>query len=75
MTAKAKRLLSDALKLPDAERADLAARLWNSLDEKEWTEEIEARVDDMKQGRVKGIPLKEALARLGRPRNGTARKR
>jgi putative addiction module component (TIGR02574 family) len=72
MTAKARRLLDDALKLPREARADLAAQLWNSLDEQEWLDEIESRVDDVRQGRVKPIPLETAMRRLRKARYGTS---
>lgn len=38
----------------------------NRLAEREWMKEIERRIDDLKAGRVKAIPIKEALERLGR---------
>ena len=67
MTTKARKLLDDALKLPRRERANLAAQLWNSLDAQEWLKEIDTRADDLKHGRVKGIPLAKALEDLGKP--------
>lgn len=72
MTTKAKQLLDDALKLPRLARADLAAELWNSLDEQEWLDEIESRIDEVKRGRVKPIPLATALKRLRKARHGTS---
>jgi len=72
MATKAQKLFDDALKLPRAARADLAARLWNSLDEQEWLDEIESRVDEVRQRRVRPIPLETALKRLGKARDGTS---
>jgi putative addiction module component (TIGR02574 family) len=74
MTTKTKKLLEDALKLPREERADLAAQLWNSLDEQDWLSEVENRVDELKSRRVKGIPLERAFEKL-RKRHGVSRKR
>jgi putative addiction module component (TIGR02574 family) len=64
MTTKARKLLDDALKLPRDARADLAAQLWNSLDEQEWLDEIESRVDDVRKGKVQSVPFEAALKGL-----------
>ena len=61
-------LLEAAMKLPADARSELADRLLDSLDspfadpeiEAEWAAEIKQRVDDIKSGRVKGIPWEEA---------------
>jgi putative addiction module component (TIGR02574 family) len=61
-------LLDAALKLPEDARSELADRLLDSLGsffadpeiEAEWAAEIKQRVDDLKSGREKGIPLDEA---------------
>lgn len=72
MTEKAQELLEQALKLATTERADLAARLLESLDadvddpavvEREWREEIARRVQDLREGRVTPIPADEVFAR------------
>ena len=62
-----------ALKLDHENRAELARQLLASLEEEEeqlspeqceklWTEEAERRNQDMEEGKVKGIPLEDALA-------------
>jgi putative addiction module component (TIGR02574 family) len=61
-------LLEAAMRLPEDARSDLADRLLDSLGsvfsnpeiEAEWAAEIKQRVDDLKSGREKGIPLDEA---------------
>ena len=61
-------LLEAALNLPEPARAALADRLLDSLGpvfadaeiEAEWAAEIKRRVNDIKSGREKGIPLEEA---------------
>lgn len=68
MTEIPAELLDAALKLPDEARSEFADRLLDSLGpayaepeiEAEWAAEIKRRVDDMKSGREKGIPLEEA---------------
>jgi len=67
MTAKVKRVLDDALKLSEKDRAAVAAKLLDSLDsdaedeiEAAWAAEIQKRVDDLDQGKVKAIPWSEA---------------
>jgi putative addiction module component (TIGR02574 family) len=75
MTARTRKILDEALKLPDRERADLATQLWNSLDEDDWEDEIEKRAKDMREGKVKGVPIDEALAQLGKRRHGTSSRR
>jgi putative addiction module component (TIGR02574 family) len=67
MTTKVKKLLDDALKLSDKDRAEVAAKLLDSLDsdqedeiEEEWAAEIMKRIDDLEQGKVKAIPWTKA---------------
>lgn len=67
MTTDAIKLLEDALGLPDNDRADIAARLIDSLDqhadddaESAWDTEIARRIADMDDGSVKLIPWPEA---------------
>lgn len=64
-------LLDAALSLSEDDRADLALRLVESLDgaqeheddvEAAWTDEIARRVEDLRSGRVKPIPMEQALA-------------
>jgi putative addiction module component (TIGR02574 family) len=67
MTRTAGNLLEEALRLSDTERAQLAARLIESLDpeadddaEMAWSLEIRQRLDDLEQGRVRTVPWSEA---------------
>ena len=63
-----------ALKLDRKERARLASQLIRSLDAEEvnlspkewerlWAEEVDRRLEDLRQGKVKGIPGQEVFAR------------
>jgi putative addiction module component (TIGR02574 family) len=63
-----------ALKLERGERAKLASRLIRSLDAEEanlspeeweriWAEEVDRRLEELRQGKVKGIPGEEVFAR------------
>ena len=61
MAKAARDLASRVLKLPPGERARLAERLLSSLDdesdedaEKLWTREAERRLDELREGKVKG---------------------
>jgi putative addiction module component (TIGR02574 family) len=66
MTSKAKKLLNEALGLPPAEREALAGRLFDSLEEHDpdaevaWQAEIERRIAELDQGKVKPIPWDKA---------------
>jgi putative addiction module component (TIGR02574 family) len=79
MTRDANSLLEAALRLSEEDRAELADRLFESLDpdaddgpnaapgdllHPAWADEIRRRVEDMKEGRVKGIPWEEVRRRL-----------
>lgn len=73
MTAKAKKILEEALELSPEERADLAATLLDSLEEGEdegveeaWAQEIARRIQEVESGAVKTIPWSEARRRLYR---------
>ncbi len=62
---KAAKLLRDALKLPEADRADIASCLYGSLNSDielhpAWGKEIERRIREVEEGKVKPIPRKEA---------------
>ncbi len=67
-------IFSGALSLPVDERAELAAKLLRSLDEDEevseaeaeeaWDVELERRVLELREGRVKAIPLEEVRREL-----------
>lgn len=67
MTSTAKKLLEDALRLPDRNRAELATSLSESLDpeadpdaEAAWSAEIRRRLQDHDNGSVATIPWTEA---------------
>jgi putative addiction module component (TIGR02574 family) len=66
MTSKAKKLLDEALQLSPAEREALAGQLFDSLEPDDpaakaaWQAEIEKRITEMDQGKVKPIPWTEA---------------
>jgi len=68
MTQQGKNLLADALRLPENERADIAALLMDSLEPEEdanaesaWGVEIQKRIEDLQSGRVKALPWADAL--------------
>jgi putative addiction module component (TIGR02574 family) len=59
--------------LPPEERAEIAHRLIESLDEpadpdweRAWAEELKKRAERMKDGSVQGIPFDEVMATLRR---------
>ena len=67
MTKAAEQLLSDAMALDDLERAELAARLLETLDPiadsdyaRAWEAEIESRIRELDQGTAKAIPWEQA---------------
>ena len=68
MSTELQSVLSDALRLTDADREALADRLWESLDQTEavpdaeWTAEIRRRLDDIRSGRVTPVSAADARA-------------
>jgi putative addiction module component (TIGR02574 family) len=67
MGSTAIKLLEDAMRLPDNDRADLAAKLIDSLDPQfeegateAWDAEIARRIAELDGGKVKTIPWSEA---------------
>jgi putative addiction module component (TIGR02574 family) len=71
MTVEVRRILDDALRLPDNDRAELASLLIDSLDENQdagvqsaWSDEISRRLDELDSGAVKPIPWTEVRRRL-----------
>jgi putative addiction module component (TIGR02574 family) len=78
-------VLRSALDLPPEERADVAHRFWESLDdepeadravvEAEWDEEILRRADELETGRIKGLPAEDVLARLREKQNARGRRK
>jgi putative addiction module component (TIGR02574 family) len=68
VTRPARELESKALRLPRKERARLAQRLISSLDtevdadvEELWLQEAERRLDELKSGKVAGIPAQKVI--------------
>jgi putative addiction module component (TIGR02574 family) len=64
-------LLSDVLRLPPEERAEVAHRLLLSLEESEdpgaeaeWSEELERRAREVLDGSVKTVPWEQVEARI-----------
>jgi len=69
MSLTYKEIVSEALKLQPQERADLADRLWISVDTPEavaaaWDAEIERRVAQLDAGEVETIPFEQVIAEL-----------
>jgi putative addiction module component (TIGR02574 family) len=67
MNASIQELLNTALRLPDNDRANLAASLIKSLDETfdsdaqtAWAEEVRRRLADLDRGTTQAIPWDEA---------------
>jgi putative addiction module component (TIGR02574 family) len=67
MTHQTQQVLAEALRLPETERGDLAAKLIESLDtagetdvEASWKAEIQQRITDLESGRVQPIAWPEA---------------
>lgn len=82
MTAKAVRLLEEALQLPPTSRADLASTLIRSLDnesdadaETAWAAEIDRRVAELDSGKVKTIPWSKVEEKLLKARRARRRRR
>ena len=72
VTAEAERLLEAALKLPDAERAELAAILADSIGDgaseaelqAAWVAEAKRRLADIRSGRSQSIPWEQVQRKL-----------
>ena len=66
MSTAADTLFQAALQLPEGDRADLAARLMDTIEgdtdadwSDAWSAEISKRIDELDQGKVKTIPWDE----------------
>ena len=82
MTGNTVELLEAALALPEAERAELAELLAESVRagsgrlHPEWEGELRRRADELDSGAVRGVPLAEAVRAIrsqlesGGPANG-----
>ena len=70
MTSPTKKVLEDALALPEKEREALVEALSDSLDPEavelspEWTSEIRNRIAQIESGEAKTIPWDEVDARI-----------
>ena len=63
MNTIARELYDTALQLPDSERAELAAKLIESLDtdvDTAWDTEIKRRIGELDSGEVTAVPWPEA---------------
>ncbi len=72
-------LYQNALQLPDADRAELAARLIESLDpeidqdlDAAWSVEIGRRIQELDDGTVKAVPWPEARRMIAGEVDGPA---
>ena len=71
MSSASIKLLEDALRLPDRDRANLAARLIDSLDphiddraSEEWEAEIVRRMTELDDESVASLPWREARRQI-----------
>ena len=71
MNAHASQILKTALELPEHEREEVAIELLESLApdgdadyDAAWEAEIQRRLDDMRLGRVQGIPWEEVRMKM-----------
>jgi putative addiction module component (TIGR02574 family) len=65
--AQPKEIVEAALQLPPEQREEVINDLWASLEGDlgdEWEDEIQRRVKDVDDGRVKTIPAEEVFSRL-----------
>ncbi|MFO8055205.1 MAG: addiction module protein [Bacteroidales bacterium] len=68
MTKKLEEILNEAMELPREERAQLTGALLSSIDEpgeseveQLWLQEAERRLQDFREGKVKGTPAEEVF--------------
>ena len=73
-------ILSAALRLPDQERASVAAALMDSLDQSgsgdfsdEWDDEIQRRIAEIDSGQVSLIPWSQARTTIMEAPHGSSR--
>jgi putative addiction module component (TIGR02574 family) len=69
MSTSAKQLESEAMKLPREERAELADKLWLSLEdqtavESAWSDEIERRLREVDEGIAQTISHEDVVAEM-----------
>jgi putative addiction module component (TIGR02574 family) len=70
MTARAEQVLSEALSLAPSERAQLAERLFSSLDisqqeiDRLWAQEADSRIDAYNRGDIKAVSAKDVFKNI-----------
>lgn len=70
MSARAERVLNEALSLPPGERAQLAERLFSSLNlsreelDRLWSQEADNRIDAYERGELKAIPAHKVFKNI-----------
>jgi putative addiction module component (TIGR02574 family) len=70
MSARAEQVLNEALSLPPSERAQLAERLFSSLDISQeelgrlWTKEADSRIDAYERNELKTIPAQKVFKNI-----------
>lgn len=79
MNTTSSEVLINALRLPERDRADLAAKLIDNLDSpadadsaSAWDKEIANRLEEMDGGGVKAVPWAEARRQILADDDGTA---
>ena len=72
MTARTEQVLSEALSLPPSERAQLAERLFSSLDisqeelDRLWAQEADSRIDAYDCGDIKAVSANDVFKNISR---------
>ena len=70
MTVSAEQVLADALGLPPSERAEVAERLFSSLDissdelDRLWAQEADSRIDAYESGKIKTISARQIFKKI-----------
>lgn len=70
MNARAEQVLNEALSLTPSERAQLAERLFSSLDisreelDRIWAKEADSRIDAYERGELKAIPAQKVFKNI-----------
>ena len=70
MTARAEQVLSEALSLAPSERAQLAERLFSSLDISQeeidhlWAQEADSRIDAYNRGDIKAVSANDVFKNI-----------
>ena len=70
MSARAEQVLNEALGLPPSERAELAEKLFSSLDISQdelgrvWAQEADSRIDAYENGKIDTIPAGQVFKNI-----------